>query len=59
MGGVKEFFQLLTPWSLDVIFNIIKSQIEDASDDVINNYPRNIGNERQGRKLPKQIQIKE
>jgi len=41
-----------------VIFNIIKTQIEDANDDVINNYPRNIGNERQGRKLAKQIQIK-
>jgi hypothetical protein len=33
--------------------------MEDASDDVVYNYPRNIGNERQGRKLAKQIQIKE
>ncbi len=40
---------------MDVIFNIIKGQIEDVSDDVVNNYLRNIGNERQGKKLAKQI----
>ncbi len=40
---------------MDVIFNVIKGQIEYASNDVLYNYLKNIGNERQGKKLAKQI----